>query len=108
MEQTKDPNVILRSAAIAGPAVLPVLHRLSKPEMSLETVAGAAQVSLAKLGDETAAAELSDELNGRSTLSPASSAIQKLLLVGNSKAINILLNYLAAHPTPMLEGRQPL
>jgi hypothetical protein len=106
MEQTKDPNVILRSAAIAGQAVLPVLHRLSKPAMSLETVAGAAQVSLARLGDETAMAELSDELNGGRAFNPPSVAIQKLLLVGNSKAIIILLNYLAAHPEPVWEGWQ--
>jgi hypothetical protein len=54
MEQTSDPNVILRSAAVAGTTVIPVLRRLSKPEMHLDTVAGAAQVSLAKLGDEQA------------------------------------------------------
>jgi HEAT repeat protein len=106
MEQTKDSNVILRSTAIAGTALLPVLRRLSKPGMSLETVPGAAQVSLAKLGDENAMAELIDELNGGRSFSPPSSAIQKLLLVGNSKAITILLNYLAAHPTPVWEGWQ--
>src|SRR5580704_5724446 len=97
MEHTKDPNVILRSTAIAGQAVLPVLHRLSKPRMSLETVAGAAQVSLAKLGDKNAMTELIDELNRGRAFNPPSSAIQMLLLVGNSKTITILLNYLAAH-----------
>jgi len=106
MERTKDPNVILRSAAIAGPALLPVLHRLSKPGMSLATVAGAAQVSLAKLGDENAVAELIDELNGGRAFNPPSTAIGKLLFVGNSKAITVLLNYLAAHPTPVWEGWQ--
>jgi hypothetical protein len=106
MEQTKDPNVILRSAAIGGATLLPVLHRLSKQGMSLETVAGAAQVSLAKLGDENAMAELIDELNGGRTLNPPSTAVQKLLIVGNSKAITALLNFLAAHPTPVWEGWQ--
>ncbi len=106
MEQTKNPNVILRSAAIAGQAVLPVLHHLSKQGMSLETVAGAAQVSLAKLGDENAMTELGDELNGGRAFNVPSIAIQKLLLVGNSKAITILLNYLAAHPAPVWEGWQ--
>ena len=106
IDKTSDPTVILRSAAIAGPALLPALHRLSKPGMSMETVAGAAQVSFAKLGDENAMAELIDELNGGRAFNPPSTAIQKLLLVGNSKAITVLLNYLGVHPTPVWEGWQ--
>jgi hypothetical protein len=104
MEQTHDPNVILRAGAIAGPSVLHVLHRLSKPGMSPATVAGAAQVSLARLGDESAIAELNDELNARIPWSPPSRAIQKLLLVANERAISILLAHLAAHPEPVTEG----
>jgi hypothetical protein len=104
MEKTTDPNVIFRSAAIAGPAVLPVLHRISKPGMSAETAAGAAQVSLGKLGDENALAELNNELNARTTFYAPSRAIQKLLLVGNGRAVAILMTYLVAHPAPVIVG----
>ena len=65
MEETKDPNVILKSAAVAGPAAISVLRRISKPGMPLYTVPGAAQVSLAKLDDEKAMAELGEELTHR-------------------------------------------
>jgi hypothetical protein len=38
MEATKDPNVILRAAAIGGLALMPELRKLSIPETSSETV----------------------------------------------------------------------
>ncbi len=104
MEHTNDPNVIFRSSAIAESAILPVLFRLSKPGMSAETVAGAAQVSLAKLGDENAITELNNELNAGTTFNPPSQAIGKLLLVGNRRAVAILMTYLAAHPEPVMVG----
>jgi hypothetical protein len=104
MEQTSDPNVILRSAAIAGTAVLPVLRRLSKPEMHLDTVAGAAQVSLAKLGDRQAMKELDEELNGKPTFGGPTMAIAKLLFVANGRAIKLLTTYLASHPQPIMVG----
>jgi hypothetical protein len=104
MEQTSDPNVILRSAAIAGTAVMPVLRRLSKPEMHLDTVAGAAQVSLAKLGDEQAMIELDEELNGKPTFGGPTMAISKLLFVANGRAIKLLTTYLASHPEPIMVG----
>jgi hypothetical protein len=37
MESTKDPNVILRAAAIGGLALMPELRKLSIPETSSET-----------------------------------------------------------------------
>jgi hypothetical protein len=98
MEQTSDPNVILRSAAVAGTAVIQALRRLSKLEMHLGTVAGAAQVSLAKLGDEQAMKELDQELNGKRTFGGPTTAISKLLFVANGKAIKLLTTYIAAHP----------
>jgi hypothetical protein len=104
MEQTNDPNVILRSAAIAGTAVMPVLRGLSKPEMHLDTVAGAAQVSLAKLGDEQAMKELDEELNRKATLGGPTLAISKLLFVANGRAIKLLTTYLASHPEPTMVG----
>jgi hypothetical protein len=51
MESTKDPNVILRAAAIGGQALMHELRNLPIPETSSETVGGAAEASLAKLGE---------------------------------------------------------
>src|SRR5580704_7083845 len=98
MEETKDPNVILRSAAVAGPAVISVLRRISRPGMPLDTVPGAAQVSLAKLDDEKAMAELNEELTHRDLRV----IIPKLLFVANSKSIAMLLKFLNAHPDPII------
>jgi hypothetical protein len=107
MEETKDPNVILRSAAIAGPSVISVLRRISKPGMPLDTVPGAAQVSLAKLDDEKAMAELNEELNGKSTFfRDTRVAIPKLLFVDNGKSLAILLKFLNVHPDPILVGSE--
>ncbi len=100
IEETKDPNVILRSTAIAGPAVISVLRRISKPGMPLDTVPGAAQVSLAKLDDEKAMAELDEELIHRDLRV----AIPKLLFVDNGKSIAMLLKFLNAHPDPIIVG----
>jgi hypothetical protein len=102
MEETNDPNVILRSAAVAGPSVISVLRRISKPGMPLDTVPGAAQVSLAKLGDEKAMAELNEELNGKHIYRDLWGAIPKLLFVDNGKSIAILLKFLNAHPDPII------
>jgi len=104
MEETKDPSVILRSAAIAGPAVISALRRISKPGMPLSTVPGAAQVSLAKLGDEKAMAELDEELNGKNMYGGLRVAIPKLLYVANGKSIAMLLKFLNAHPDPIILG----
>jgi hypothetical protein len=100
MEETKDPNVILRSAAVAGPAAISVLRRISKPGMPLYTVPGAAQVSLAKLDDEKAMAELGEELTHRDLRM----VIPKLLFVANSKSIAQLLKFLDTHPKPIIVG----
>ena len=102
IEETKDPNVILRSAAVAGPSVISVLRRISKPGMPLDTVPGAAQVSLAKLDDERAMAELNEELNGKHIYRDLWVAIPKLLFVDNGKSIAILLKFLDAHPDPII------
>ena len=80
MEETKDPNVILRSGAVAGRAAIPVLRRISRSGMALDTVPGSAQVSLAKLGDEGAMAELDEEL----THTDLRVVIPKLLFVATA------------------------
>ena len=103
MEATKDPNVVFRSAAIAGQAVVPTLRKLSIPEMSSETVGGAAQASLAKLGDEGTLAELESELNGNG-FRYSVWAINKLLIVNNPRSISMILGFLDAHPGPIMLG----
>lgn len=100
MEETKDPNVILRSAAVAGPAAISALRRISRPGMPLYTVPGSAQVSLAKLGDERAMAELDEEL----THTDMRVVIPKLLFVANGKSIAMLLKFLNTHPDPIMVG----
>jgi hypothetical protein len=104
MKQTSDPNVILRSAAVAGTALIPMLRQLSKPGLPFDTAPGAAQVSLAKLDDEKAIAELNEELNGKSIYSNLRVAIPKLLFVDNGKSIAILLKFLNVHPQPIIVG----
>jgi hypothetical protein len=98
--EAKEPNVIFRAAAIGGQPLIPALRQIAKPGNTPETVAGAAQVSLAKLGDPQALAQLDDELNGVGDPPKYGyfpSVVHKLLLVGNERAISILLNYLAAN-----------
>jgi hypothetical protein len=87
-------EVIFRSAAIAGDTIAPALLRLSKPGMTVNSVPGAAQVSLARLGDKTALGELEKELND-----PNSSykAVPKLVRVGTDSAVSILMGFLRAH-----------
>lgn len=105
MESTKDPNLILRAAAIAGHALMPELRKLSIPKTSAETVGGAAQLSLAKLGDEASYAELDAELNGHGRRYSVW-ALQKLLMVNTPRSILMILGYLEAHPESIVLGCQ--
>jgi hypothetical protein len=100
MESTKDPNVILRAAAIGGGSLLPELHKLSNPGESATTIAGAAQVSLAKLGDVAAYTQLALELAGTSSVS----AIEKLQIVNTQRSVSMIMAYLTAHPGPITLG----
>ncbi|HEY2460085.1 MAG TPA: hypothetical protein VGI16_04725 [Candidatus Acidoferrum sp.] len=103
MESTKDPNVILRAAAIGGPALMPELRKLAIPELAPDTVGGAAQASMAKLGDEATYAELSVELSGIGHRYSVW-AIEKLLMVNTPRSISMILAYLDAHPAPITLG----
>ncbi len=87
-------EAIFRYAAISGDIVAPSLRRLSKPGMKVDSVPGAAQVSLARLGDNEALRELENELND-----PASSykAVPKLVRVGTDRVVSVLMGYLSAH-----------
>jgi hypothetical protein len=89
-----DPDVIYRSAAIGGKALIPVLRRIAKPGMAANTVPGAAQVSLAKLGDGQSLDQIEQELeSGKAYGFPA----QKLGRVGGEKVVEFLLKYFFAH-----------
>jgi hypothetical protein len=85
-------EIVFRYAA--GDIVAPSLRRLSQPGMTVDSVSGAAQVSLARLGDKTAFGELEKELND-----PESShkAVPKLVRVGTDGAVAVLMAYLSAH-----------
>src|SRR5260370_36208174 len=56
------PNVLLRAAAIGGNSVAPALLHITRPGMPVDSVPGVAQVSLARLGKDTAAVKINDEL----------------------------------------------
>jgi len=73
---------------------MPALRRASKPGMAPNTVPGAAQVSLAKLGDRAAFSKIAMELElGSSTGYPGT----KLGMVGTREAVRTLLKYFFAH-----------
>lgn len=101
MESTKDPNVILRAAAIAGQPLIPELQKLSLADANADTVGGAAQISLAKLGDETAYSQLDSQLNGKGD---SVRAIDKLLLVNTPISVSMIMTYLDKHPGPITIG----
>ena len=100
MESTKDPNVILRAAAIGEQRLLPELRKLSVPRASAESVGGAATASLAKLGDEAAYAQLESELNANTSVL----ALDKLLLVNSPRSVSMIMAYLASHPEAIWRG----
>jgi hypothetical protein len=87
-------EVIFRYAAISGELVAPSLQRLSKTGMKVDSIPGAAQVSLARLGDTNSLGELEKELND-----PESSyeTVPKLVRVGTDRAVSLLMSFLIAH-----------
>lgn len=87
-------EVIFRSAAITGDTIVPALLRLSKPGMSVDSIPGAAQVSLARLGDKNCLRKLEEELNNPNT---SYLAYPKLVRVGTNEAVAMLMTYLRAH-----------
>jgi HEAT repeat protein len=91
-----DRNVIYRLAAIGGNPVIPALRRISKPGMPENDIPGAAQASLARLGDEEALQQLEQDMNGASH---GGWATGKLLRAADDKSIAILMRFLVAHLT---------
>jgi hypothetical protein len=96
MERTSDVMVVYRAAAIAQHELAPALHKLSKPGMPLNSIPGAAQVSLARLGDKEAIEQLRQELEKAHSPTDVH-AIDRLVRVGDDNSIAILMNYLIAH-----------
>ena len=89
-----DRNVIYRLAAIGGKALIPSLRRISKPEMPENDIPGAAQASLARLGDDEALKQLEQEMN---RTQHGGWATGKLLRAADDKSIAILMSFLVAH-----------
>jgi len=94
VEHAEAASEVFRSAAIAGEEIISALKRLSKPDFGVDTIPGASQVSLAKLGDRAALDELEYELNHSQY---GGYAIQKLLRVDSDRAIQVLITYLQAN-----------
>ena len=91
LRTTKDPEFVLRAAAVLQRTAIPDLKVIAKPRMPLVTVPGTAEVALAKLGEAGALASLKDELAAKDN----QQAIEKLSRVGTAKAAAILLDYIA-------------
>jgi len=88
------PDMVLRYAAISGNDLAPSLIRLSKPGMAVDTIEGAAQVSLARLGEQSALKQLRDGLNNPNT---SFLAYPKLVRAGTDAAVADLMAYLRVH-----------
>jgi hypothetical protein len=94
IENAQDAATIYRAAAVGAQGVVPALRRISKPGMGVDSVPGAAQVSLARLGDKLEFDDLARELNDSKY---PSAAVRKLVRVGNEQALSLLMTYLSAH-----------
>jgi len=96
-----DPDIIYRASAIGGKALVPALRGISKPWMAPDSVPGAAQVSLAKLGVEEAKQQLIEEFEAiEKPLGTAARtwwAPRKLARVGNDWSVSIMMNYFVGH-----------
>jgi len=89
--RTGDPGEILRAAAIGGNAIAPTLRAQAREGRPAGTSEAAAQIALAKLGDEGALQQLARELNqNKRNLE----AIKKLGKVANAQAVVVLMEYL--------------
>jgi hypothetical protein len=91
-----DRNIIYRLAAIGGDALIPSLRRISQPGMPENDIPGAAQTSLARLGDTEALEQLEQEMK---ETNHGGWATGKLLRAADDGAIAILMRFLAAHLT---------
>ena len=103
-------TTIYRASAIGGKAMIPALRTVSRTWMPPDEVPGAAQVSLAKLGDTAAMRQLASELDGSLPLTKTRSkgwTVRKLALVGNDWSVSVLMDYLDAHRNDLFSRSDP-
>lgn len=95
LSTTRDSQFVLRAAAVGGSAFVPLLRTMSRPGRPPWEVAGAAQVALARLGDQDAMEELRSEIgkNGSSAIN----AIKKLTMIRSEASLSVLMQYLIDH-----------
>lgn len=84
---------VYRACAIGASGLRPALRRVARRRGSVSSPAAAAQVCLGKLGDDTALAQLRDELNDRIN----EGAIVKLANVRTTRSVSLLMGYVAQH-----------
>lgn len=94
LQHAAGAETVYRAVAVGGSQLAPVLSALSSKRGDSDQVGSAAQMSLAKLGDQNALQQLAAELNdnNRSVF-----AADKLFRVSNDQALGILLEYLQEH-----------
>jgi HEAT repeat protein len=85
---------VLRWTAVAGLSMAPTLRAMTRPGMNFNSFPGEAQISLAKLGDENALAELQQELNHNPD---GGFALEKLIHVNTDRAFSLLVAFLLVH-----------
>jgi hypothetical protein len=91
--QASSDDQVYRACAINGHALRPSLRNIARPRSAVTSPAGAAQVCLAKLGDDTALAQLRDELEGRVN----EAAIVKLARARTMRSVTLLVDYALRH-----------
>jgi hypothetical protein len=87
------PQLVLRTSAIGGESLIPILKTLSKPRQPAFTVAGAAQVALARLGDAQSLTEMREEIQGKTSMMTMQ-GMQKLAMVRSDASLSIMMEYL--------------
>lgn len=94
---------VYRISAIGGSRLIPALRRISKPDMPADSVQGAAQISLARLGDSKAFKEIRRQLETdkyQATLIAREShaqALHKLGRIGTNESAGALIDYFLSH-----------
>jgi hypothetical protein len=84
---------VYRACAIQGNELRPALRKAVRAKSGVGSPAWAAQVCLAKLDDDTAIAQLRDELKERFN----EAAISKLARAGTTRSIALLMDYVVQH-----------
>ena len=94
LKTEKYPEYLEREAAIGGAELIPILLGPSAPNQPSYTIPGAAQIALARLGDQTSLHQLDQEIQSRKTVIQG---ISKLAEVRSEASLTILMNYVLAN-----------